>query len=201
MADEFDANRPTEESSVVQRVKQFGSIAAMAALLIVAAGCSSDDNGVEAGGGNQTEQTDGATATTASSGTDAPATTAAETDGTDSETTPSFTGEDSEEFCGLLKKFDEEDTGGNMESEADYNEFVDAIGQLQAAAPAEINDDVDTFATSFKAYADLYKNYGYDADKADADPKSAEILGDDDFTAASERISVYTDTVCGLTGS
>jgi hypothetical protein len=187
---------------VVKRVKQFGTIAAMAALLVVAAACSSDDNGVASSGGDKTGQTDAATATTgAPSGTDAPATTEAQPDGTDSATTPSFTGEGSDEFCGLMQKFDEENTGGNMESDADYNEFVDAIGQLQDAAPQEIDADVETFATSLKAYADVYKSHAYDADKAEADPKSEQILGDDDFANASDRLNAYLETVCGMTGS
>jgi hypothetical protein len=173
----------------------------MAALLVVAASCSSDDNGVEAGGGNQTEQTDGASATSAASGasgSDAPATTAAQTDGSDAQTTPSFSGEGGEQFCALLQRFDQENPGGDLASDADYDELLGAMNQLQDAAPKEIDADVDTVAENLKAYADLYKKYGYDADKADADPKSEAILGDQDFAAASDRLDAYTSTVCGL---
>jgi hypothetical protein len=82
------------------------------------------------------------------------------------------------------------------------------VAQLEAMAevvPEEIRDDMRTVAEAYAVIVQAYSESGYDptsgepptAEQIAALTAAAEQLEDEDFVAASERVSVWFETECG----
>ena len=155
------------------RAKRFRVVVAMAALLVVTASCSSDD--------------DGASTTTQT--------------GAGGQTTPSFSGEGSEEFCAFVTDLQKDESLGDLTSQKGYDNFVTALDKLDDAAPDEIQDDVHTIVQWSKKAADVYKANDFDDAKAQGSAEYAALLNDSSIEKATKNLDAYSAQVCGLTGS
>ena len=147
---------------------------ALTAVLVVA-GCGGDDS----------EETASNTAPTA-----APATTA-----------PTFSGSGSAEFCGLVKTYSDRATGLSRATSTPAQlrqlatELGTAIREAVAVAPAEIKADVSLVAAAATDYLAGLNRAGYDLNRVP--PESLQKFQAPDVQAASQRLQVYGQTVCG----
>ena len=164
------------------------AILASAAVLVVSACSGSDDNS-----GN-------ASATTPDSavrGTDIPegAIGAVTTEPAGDDTVESVEGASASEaeFCAAISaiqtaEFELEETFGP--------EARRLFGDVQAAAPSDVAEDVAAVIDTLDAIAEL----GISTDENDPDAVDAafEILLDPDFTEANQHLEDYTSEVCGI---
>ena len=88
---------------------------------------------------------------------------------------------------------------------ATFDKIEDIVGNVQDKAPAEIKADVATVAKGFADVKAIFAKYDFDLTKltaaAAADPELTQQLqdfGNEDFTAASDRVSAYLDKECGI---
>ncbi len=87
------------------------------------------------------------------------------------------------------------------DAEAAINDVKAIIAELRSAAPAEIKADVETVATASLRMFEILAEYDYDETVTATAPEGAEILelfNSAEFEAASDRLSDYEDTTCGL---
>ncbi len=123
------------------------------------------------------------------------------TTGAGGQTTPSFSGKDSEEFCALTADLQKDESLGDLTSQTGYDNFVKALDKLDDAAPDEIHDDVHTIVQWSKKAADVYKANGFDEAKARGSAEYAALLNDSSIEQATKNLDAYSAQVCGLTGS
>ena len=121
--------------------------------------------------------------------------------GAGGQTTPSFSGEGSEEFCALVTDLQKDESLGDLTSQNGYDDFVNALGKLDGAAPDEIHDDVHTIVQWSKKAADVYKANDFDDAKAQGSAEYAALLNDSSIEQATKNLDAYSAKVCGLTGS
>lgn len=158
-------------------------------LLIVAllafSGCGGDD-------GDSTD-----TGSDAAAGTSEEGSAEAGDDDTD------FSGSGSGDFCDLArdyaKEFEETAEATDETELADsYKEFADAVDELAAEAPGEIEADVELVNKSFRQFVDLLEKYDYDLSKI-PEEEAAEIDFDsEEIEGANRRIESYFEKVCEI---
>ena len=161
------------------RIRRTLLAGALAVALTVLTACS---------GGDDDKTSD----TTAPPGTAAPAT---------STTVPTFTGQNSAQFCALARTYNDRFTSvGTNPTPAQLRtvarEGQTAITQAVAAAPGEIKADVEVLArTCTSLLAELEKvNY----EIARLPPAALQTLSAPDFQASTTRFQTYLRSVCGV---
>ncbi|MFM2078932.1 MAG: hypothetical protein RJA49_2822 [Actinomycetota bacterium] len=76
-----------------------------------------------------------------------------------------------------------------------FNEVVKpGVVKLQAAAPAEVKDDMDTLAEGYNALADRFAALGYDPTKASTDTVLSQLGNQQKYNDASKAVNDY----CGV---
>ena len=161
------------------------TLAACGVALLVMTGCS--------GGGDEDDAASNTTAPPASAG---PTTTVLSTN-------TSFTGQNSAQFCGLARTFNERfgrvsSTPTAAELRTLTREGQTAITQAVNAAPAEIKRDVELIATSFGGLLTELEKVNFEA--ARLPPAALQSLSAPEFTQAATRFQAYLRSVCGVTG-
>jgi hypothetical protein len=154
-------------------------LAACGVALLVLAGCS--------GGGD-----DDAAPTTAAPATSAPVATTPP---------PSFTGQNSAQFCSLARTYNERFTSvGANPSQAQLRtvarEGQTAITQAVTAAPAEIKPDVEILARTFGGLIAELEKVNFVASALP--PAALQSLSTPEFQASTTRFQAYIRTVCGI---
>ena len=128
--------------------------------------------------------------------TSAPATTLAPAGGT---TTPSFTGQNSAQFCNLARTYNERFTSvGPNATPAQLRtvarEGQTAISQAVTSAPAEIKTDVEVLARTFTALLAEMERVNFEA--ARLPPTALQSLSAPEFQASTQRFQAYLRSVC-----
>jgi len=89
---------------------------------------------------------------------------------------------------------------------ATFDKIEEIVGNVQDKAPSEIKADVATVAQGFADVKAIFAKYDFDLTKlsaaAAADPEltqQLEDVGNEEFTAASDRVSAFLDEECGIT--
>lgn len=154
------------------------TLAACGVALLVLAGCS--------GGGD-----DEAAPTTS---TPAPTTTVRPVD-------TSFTGQNSAEFCGLARTYNERFAGvGPNATPAQLRtlarEAQTAISQAINAAPAEIKPDVEVIARTFGTLLTELEKVNFEVTRLP--PTAVQALQAPEFAQATTRFQAYSRAVCGV---
>ena len=113
--------------------------------------------------------------------------------------TPSFTGQGSSEFCGLISSFTTgqakvNPTSSPAELEASFEESLTAIKQAASVAPDEIKADVVAVANSVQEVETAMAQAGFDINKIQ--PSALATLQSDSFLASVTRLGSYLTTVC-----
>lgn len=116
------------------------------------------------------------------------------------------------DYCTLIVSFQEKSDAVDAslssgepnpaDVEAAMNAVKPLIAQLQAAAPAEIKDDVAMMASASLRMIEIFEQYDYDFIALETAPELAEITdltGNAEIEAASERLNGYEETTCGIT--
>ena len=91
-------------------------------------------------------------------------------------------------------------TASAAQLEAKFTELQDALGQMEDAAPSEIEDDVATVATTFDRFIAAFAAQKYDYAKFIADPdgrQAMDALNSDEMGTAMGNIDQYIDAECG----
>ena len=155
------------------------ALATMALLTLLLAGCSDDSDD------------DSAAATTT---TTVAATTTISVD-------TNFTGEGSERFCELARTYrerlDELGTTDPTQLRALATEAEAAIKEAQEVAPDEIRGDVQLVAAASISFFEVLAAANYDLTKVSPDALSG--LQRPEVQASTQRLTAYTQNVCGLT--
>lgn len=118
-------------------------------------------------------------------------------------TNTSFTGQNSAQFCGLARTYNERFSKVSAnptpaELRTVTREGQTAITQAVNAAPAEIKKDVEVIAAAFNGLLAELEKVNFDVSKLP--PTAFNSLSAPDFTQASTRFNTYVRTVCGVTG-
>jgi hypothetical protein len=122
-------------------------------------------------------------------------------DGSAAATAPTFSGTDSAQFCGLVNTYTDRLTGLSRASStpAQVRQFATELGpaiqQAVTVAPAEIKTDVTLVAAAATDYLAGLARAGYDPDRLP--PDALQKFQAPDVQAASQRLQVYGQTVCG----
>lgn len=80
-----------------------------------------------------------------------------------------------------------------------FGDFADAMEQLKGELPSEYTADLEVLANGYRAIDDVLAEYDYDMMKAFTDPAAMEklqVLDNDEFTAAGERLGTYFEEAC-----
>lgn len=80
-----------------------------------------------------------------------------------------------------------------------FGDFADAMERLKDEIPSEYSADLEVLASGYRAIDDLLAEYDYDIMKAFTDPAAMEkfqVIDDEEFTAAGERLGVYIEEAC-----
>ena len=114
---------------------------------------------------------------------------------------PTFTGQDSAQFCALAKTYTERfaNVGANPSAaqlRTVTREGQTAITQAVTAAPAEIKADIQLLATTFSGLNDELEKVNFDV--ARLPPAALGQLSTPQFQAATTRFQAYSRTVCGI---
>ena len=88
-------------------------------------------------------------------------------------------------------------TAPKAEIKTQMDAMVDAAKSMQAAAPAEIKDDVDKVIGTQQRLAALMAEHDYDFKALALDPKVTTLLSDSSYLAAGKRLRTYVDSRCG----
>jgi hypothetical protein len=180
--------------------------ASVLALALVAPACSKGGDNASSGStgstGTTTVSTSGTTAgTTAASATSVPATVApgttsggttpgAPTTSASGSATTSTTGStlpntpDEAAFCSRYREISAQMKSVDPSTPSGYAQTKAAIDELLDLAPPAIRDDVTTVSQEFSKHTTMDSSFG----------------NDEDFKAASDRLSSWTDSHCGKTG-
>jgi hypothetical protein len=158
--------------------------AACGVTLLLMAGCSGGDDG------------DAASPTTVAAAP-GPTTTVLSTN-------TSFTGQNSAQFCGLARTYNERFSKVSAnptpaELRSLTREGQTAITQAVNAAPAEIKPDVQVISTAFNGLISELEKVNFEV--ARLPPTAFGSLSAPEFTQATTRFNSYVRTVCGVTGS
>lgn len=118
-------------------------------------------------------------------------------------TNTSFTGQNSAQFCGLARTYNERfskvsATPTAAELRTVTREGQAAITQAVNAAPAEIKKDVEVIAAAFNGLLAEMEKVNFDVTKLP--PTAFSSLSAPEFTQATTRFNSYVRTVCGVTG-
>lgn len=105
-------------------------------------------------------------------------------------------------FCDLAQDFEDSDPFGedvDLDSFGPelFDRIDDVFDDLVDAAPSEIKADAELMKTTFREFADVLEEYDYNL----FDPDLAVAMEDldiDGIDAASERITVYMESECGI---
>jgi uncharacterized lipoprotein len=88
---------------------------------------------------------------------------------------------------------------------ATFDQIEEIVTNVQDKAPDEIKADVATVVKSFADVKAIFAKYDFDLAKlsaaAAADPELTQQLqnfGNEEFTAASDRVSAFLDKECGI---
>ena len=153
------------------------AVATLAVLTVLLAGCGGDSD-------------DEAASTTTST---APATSVS--------VDTNFTGEGSERFCELARTYlDRTDQLTVSDPNQLRTAVAEAEGTIQetvAAAPAEIKGDVQVVAAAFATLVQVLTQANYDFTKVS--PEAHSGLQKPEVQASTQRLSAYTQKVCGIT--
>ena len=129
--------------------------------------------------------------------TSAPAVTAAP----GATTTPTFTGQNSAQFCALARTYYERfnsvsanPTPAQLRTGA--REGQTAVTQAVSAAPPEIKPDMEVIARTFTALVAELEKVNFELAKLP--PAALQPLSAPDFTASTARFQAYLRTVCGV---
>ena len=160
-------------------------LAACGVALIVMTGCSGGD-----------DDNDAASNTTAPPAATGPTTTVLSTN-------TSFTGQNSAQFCGLARTYNERFSKVSAnptpaELRTVTREGQTAITQAVNAAPAEIKRDVEVIATAFNGLLAELEKVNFEV--ARLPPAAFGSLSTPEFTQATTRFNAYARNVCGVTG-
>lgn len=114
---------------------------------------------------------------------------------------PTFTGQDSAQFCALAKTYTERfaNVGANpspAQLRTVTREGQTAITQAVSAAPAEIKADIQLLATTFTGLMTELEKVNFDVSRLP--PTALGQLSSPQFQAATTRFQAYTRTVCGV---
>jgi hypothetical protein len=115
--------------------------------------------------------------------------------------TPTFSGPGSGQFCELVKTYNDRVSGLSRATTTPAQlrqlatELGSAIQQAVAVAPAEIKTDVTLVAAAATDYLAGLQRAGYDLGKVP--PDSLRRFQAPDVQAATQRLTVYGQTVCG----
>lgn len=114
-----------------------------------------------------------------------------------------FTGKGSGDFCDLARDYaDKFEDAGEADTEAeladDYKKFSDAIDELAAEAPKEIEGDVEVVQDAFAELNGLLEKYDYDFAKIPEEEAATIDLDNPEIEAANNRIESYFETVCKI---
>ncbi len=154
------------------------ALAAVALLTLLLTGCSDDSDDDSAAG----------TTTTVASTTSISVDT-------------NFTGEGSEQFCQLAgtyrERLDELGTTDPTQLRALATEAETAIKEAQEVAPEEIKGDVQLVAGASISFFEVLAAANYDLTKVSPDALSG--LQRPEVQASTQRLTAYTQNVCGLT--
>lgn len=176
--------------------RRLGVAAAAAALF--AGACGGDDDDVAAGG--DTEQAaDAGAADGESTDTGGGATDSADTGGEE------FTGADSGDFCSFAQEAEDAsadlDILGDASSvQEDFESLFDLFDEAIDKAPDEIKSDFETLADGMHEMQRLLEDADYDFTVVDETAMN-EVIDNQTFNDASNRIDQYMTEVCGLEDS
>lgn len=127
--------------------------------------------------------------------TSAPAVTAAP----GATTTPTFTGQNSSQFCGLARTYNERFTsvGANAtpaQLRTVAREGQTAITEAVRTAPAEIKPDVEVVARTFTTLLAELEKVNFEITRLP--PTALQALSAPDFQASTQRFQTYLRDVC-----
>ena len=131
--------------------------------------------------------------------TSAPAVTAAP----GSTTAPTFTGQNSAQFCGLARTYNERFTsvGANptpAQLRTVAREGQTAISQAVTTAPGEIKADVEVLARTFTTLLGELEKVNFEIQRLP--PAALQSLSAPDFQASTQRFQIYLRDVCKVGG-
>ena len=171
-------------------------------MAVVSGACDNNSTGVEAGDNRSADSED---AGAGEGGADSE-----DTGGDSGETEPAggeeeFSGRGSGDFCETARRFQEEfeDLGTEQPASADeyralYEDIGDAIDELVADAPGEIEADAETVQANFRKVKEILERYDYDFSKIP--PEESEAMNDPEVDAANQRLDAYLQQVCNIAG-
>ncbi len=115
--------------------------------------------------------------------------------------TPTFTGQDSAQYCALAKTYADRfsSVGANPTPaalRAATREGQTAIAQAVNVAPAEIKADIQFLANTFNGLQAELERVNFDVSRLP--PTALSQLSTPQFQAATTRFQAYTRTVCGV---
>lgn len=113
----------------------------------------------------------------------------------------SFTGQNSAQFCGLARTYNQRFTSvGANPSPAELRtvarEGQAAIRDAVSAAPAEIKKDVEVIANSFNTFLGELEKVNFEA--ARVPPAALQSLSAPEFQQSTTRFQAYIRNVCGV---
>ena len=159
------------------RIRTTLGVGALALLLLTSCSGGDDD--------------DAATTTSAPATTLAPGAT----------TAPTFTGQNSAQFCALARTYNDRFTSVGPNASATQlrtvaREGQTAISQAVSAAPTEIKADVEVIAQTFTALLTELEKVNFEVTRLP--PASLQSLSAPDFQASTVRFQAYLRSVCGF---
>lgn len=80
-----------------------------------------------------------------------------------------------------------------------FGALADAMEELKGVLPSEFSADLDLLAEGYRVMDEVLAEYDYDMMQAFTDPEAMEklqILDDEEFIAAGERLGAYVDEKC-----
>ncbi len=98
---------------------------------------------------------------------------------------------------GAFSGMDDMASGG--EAMEMFGGFADAMERLKDEVPSEYSADLEVLAGGYRAIDDMLAEYDYDWMKAFTDPAAMEklqVLDNEEFTAASDRLGAYFEEAC-----
>lgn len=118
-------------------------------------------------------------------------------------TNTSFTGQNSAQFCGLARTYNERFSKVSASPTAAElrtltREGQTAITQAVNAAPAEIKKDVEVISAAFNGLLAELEKVNFEVTRLP--PTAFGTLSSPEFTQATTRFNSYVRTVCGVTG-
>ena len=162
---------------------------------------------LSAGCGSKAATSSGASTSAAATTTAAGGATSV-VDDAPSTTDANFSGKGSKEFCSLLKKVSEDDSllsstdTAPATLKANFTEILGTGKELESKAPNEIKADVSAFVSFFKEFDAVLRKVDYDIMKLGEDAATAAEFQklSVEFEPAVNRLTQYTEKVCGITG-